>query len=180
MWDFLKANSNPLGVGALTGSMATYLLTQLVSYLRREKHCLGYSVRNRTIAKSGYPSLVMKYDTRNIVRLDSHTIQFRNIGNRSLVRLPITIETHSGDIVEHESGIPKGAACTRSLNGNGQLVVALDLLKPGEVFFVGLTVVDAEEGRVNVLVRNEFLELKEIDEHADTEELLDILRPRLP
>lgn len=172
-------NSNMLWVSALlTGSLSTYFLTQLVTYLRREKHCLGYSVRSRTIAERGHPSLVMKFKSRDINRLDFHTIQLRNIGNRSLLQLPITIDTYGGEIVEHNATIPKGATCTHSPNGNGQLVVTVDFLKPGEVFFVELIVVDAEEDQVNVVARGEYLEVKELDEHLATEELLDILSPR--
>lgn len=173
------ANSNLLVVSTLlTGGLSTYLFGQLVSYLRREKYRLGYSVRSRTIAGSGHPSLLIKYETRDINQLDSHTIQFWNIGNRSLLQLPITIDTCGGEIVEHGSSVPQGAACTRSPDGNGQLVVTVDLLKPGEVFSIGLTVVNAKEGRVNVVARGEYLEVKEIDEHLATEELLDILSPR--
>ena len=42
MFDFIQAN--PFVVGALTGSLAAYLLGLLVSYWRREKRWLGYSV----------------------------------------------------------------------------------------------------------------------------------------
>ena len=163
---------------AVTGSMAKYILTQLVSYLRREKYRLGYSVISRNIAENGYPHISIKYEGLDINRLDSHIIRFWNIGNRALLQLPITIDTYGGKIVAHESGTPKGAACTHSLDSPGLVVVTIDLLKPTESFSIKLTVVDANEGRVDVVARREYLDVKEIDEHLATEELLDILSPR--
>jgi hypothetical protein len=179
MWDFLKAN--PFMVGALTGSVAAYLLGLLVSYLRREKRWLGYSVSSRNIVERGHSKLAMKYDGRDIIRLDSHTIQLRNIGNRPLVGLPIRLECVSGgEIVDHEMNVPEGATYTASPDSTARLVVTVDLLNPGEAFTVGLTVADAKEGRVKVVARGELLEVKEIGERANTEELLEILIPRLP
>ncbi len=78
-----------------------------------------------------------------------------------------------------ELGVPDGATYTASPDGAGRLVVTVDLLIPGEVFSVGLTVADAQEGRVKVIARGELLEVKEIGEHVNTEELLEILMPRL-
>ncbi len=179
MWEFLKAN--PFVVGALTGSLAAYLLGLVVSHLRREKRWLGYSVSSRNIVQRGHSKLAMKYGGRDIVRLDSHTIHLRNIGNRPLVRLPVCLEClDGGQIVEHESMVPHGATYTASLEAQGRLVVTVDLLNPGEAFTVGLTVADAERGQVNVVARGELLEVKDIGERASTEELLQVLMPHVP
>jgi hypothetical protein len=179
MWEFLK--SNPFVVGALSGSLAAYLIGLVVSYLRREKRWLGYSVSSRNIVYGGHSKLTMKYDGKDIVRLDSHTVVIRNIGNRPLVKLPIRIECiNGGGIVEHELHAPDGASCVAASDGSGKLVVTTDLLNPGEVVTIGLTVADAKEGEIKVIARGEFLEVKKIGERADTAELLEALMPHLP
>jgi hypothetical protein len=120
MWDFLKAN--PFIVGALTGSLAAYLLGLLVSYIHREKRWLGYSVSSRNIVQKGHSKLEMKYDGRDIVRLDSHAIQLRNIGNRPLNQT--TRDWHTRPVILREAKglaarffaalkmtLPKGSRC---------------------------------------------------------------------
>ena len=179
MWDFLKAN--PFVIGALTGSLAAYLLGLVVSHFRREKRWLGYSVSSRNIVQRGHTKLAIKYDGKDIVRLDSHAITIRNIGNRPLVNLPIRIESiDGGGIVEHELRAPDGAACTATTDAPGRLIVNTDLLNPGEVVAVGVTIADSKEGEVKVVARGELLEVKEIGERADTAELLEVLMPHLP
>jgi len=179
MWDFLK--SNPFIVGALSGSVAAYLLGLLVSYLRREKRWLGYSVSSRNIVQQGHSKLSMKYDGRDIVRLDSHTILIRNIGNRPLVQLPVRVECVTGsEIVEQEVHAPQGASCATVPDGTGKLVMTTDLLNPGEVVNIGLTVANAPASEVKVIARGEFLEVKQIGERADTAELLEALLPPFP
>jgi hypothetical protein len=179
MWDFLKAN--PFVVGALSGSLAAYLLGLLVSYLRRDKRWLGYSVSSRNIVHRGHTKLAMKYDGRDIVRLDSHTIVLRNIGNRPLIQQPVRVEcVGGGEIVELALHAPDGAACTPQYDGLGALVVTADLLNPGEVVTIGLTVADASVGDIKVVARGELLQVKQIGERADTTELLQALLPHLP
>jgi hypothetical protein len=179
MWDFVKAN--PFVVGALSGSLAAYLLGLVVSHLRRDKRWLGYSVSSRNIVQQGHSKLAMKYEGKDIVRLDSHAIAIRNIGNRPLVALPVRVEcVNSGDIVEHELHAPDGASCTATSDGPGALIVKTDLLNPGEVVTVGLTVADSKEGKVKVIARGEFLQVKEIGDRADTAELLEALMPHVP
>lgn len=81
MWEVLK--DNPFIVGALSGSLAAYLLGLLVSYLRREKRWFGYSIESRSIVKAGDERVSMKFEGRDIRRLDSHTVLIRNTGNRA-------------------------------------------------------------------------------------------------
>lgn len=179
MWEFLKAN--PFVVGALTGSLAAYLMGLVISHIRREKRWLGYSVGSRNIVPRGHSKLAIKYDGRDIARLDSHTVILRNIGNRPLVNLPVRIEcVDGGEIVEHELRGPDGAACAATADGPGKLSITPDLLNPGEVTTVGLTVADSKEGELKVIARGELLEVKEIGERADTAELLEVLMPHLP
>ena len=59
-------------------------------------------------------------------------------------------------------------------------MISVDMLKPHEAFWFELTVIDAIEGRVDVFARGEFLEVRQIDEHANSEELLDFLRSDRP
>jgi hypothetical protein len=179
MWNYIEAN--PFVVGALTGSLAAYLLGLLVSYFRREKRWLGYSVGSRNIVQGGHSKLAIQYDGREIVRLDSHQIDVRNIGNRPLTNLPVRIESRGGgEIVEHELTCPDGSSFSVSPDGLSCLVVTIDLLNPGEIFSVGLTVADATTSDVRVIARAELLEVREIGTRLNTEDLLEILMPSIP
>jgi hypothetical protein len=179
MWKFLK--DNPFVVGAVTGSLAAYLLGLLVSHFRREKRWLGYQVTSRTIVQKGHSKVSMKFDGSDIVRLDSHTVHVRNIGNRALVELPVRLKCgNEGRIVEYEIRVPDGATFKANVENDRDLVVAVDLLNPGEAFVVGLTAADAPGGTVDVVARGEYLELREIGNHQSTDDLLEILMPRMP
>ncbi len=179
MWDFLKANQ--FVVGALSGSLAAYLLGLLISHWRREKRWLGYSIYSRNIVKQGHSNLSMLYEEKKISRLDSHTVTIRNIGNRPLVNVPVQIQSRNGGaIVEHELHMPEGASYSATPDSTGKIVITADLLNPGEVLTVGLTVVDSKDGEISVIARGELLEVKEIGERANTNELLEVLMPHLP
>jgi hypothetical protein len=58
--------------------------------------------------------------------------------------------------------------------------MSTDLLNPGEVMTIGLTVADANEGVIKVIARGELLEVKEIGDRATTAELLEALLPHVP
>jgi hypothetical protein len=179
MWDFLRAN--PFVVGALSGSLAAYLLGLLVSHLRRDKRWLGYSVNSRNIVQRGHSKLAIQYDGKSIARLDSHAIVLRNIGNKPLVQLPVRIEAlGDGAVVESEVHGPEGAKCPSVVDGTAAIVVTSDLLNPGEVVTIGLTVADASRSEVKVVARGELLQVKEIGVRADTAELLEALLPHAP
>ena len=172
--DFLRQNA--FVVGALSGSLAAYLLGLLVSYLRREKRWLGFSVTSRLIVEKGHPDLALTYKGRSIERLHSHAISVRNIGNRALTKQPIRIEAGGGgEIVAHEVERPSGANYTTSAPDGKTLVVDCDLLNPGEAFVVGVTVVDSQGGEVAASARGEGLVCKQLSESIDTEELLGVL-----
>lgn len=174
MWDVIKENS--FVVGALTGSLAAYLLGLLVSYWRREKRWLGYSVISRNIVQRGHSKLSILYDGKHIVRLDSHSIVVRNIGNCALHNVPVQIKSQGGGaIVEHELCVPDGAFCSASADSADKLVVTTDLINPGEVVTIGLTVADSGDGKISIKARGELLEVKEIGERLTTDELLQAL-----
>ena|SRR2546426_4885144 len=174
MWQFLK--DNPFIVGALSGSVAAYLLGLLVSHLRREKRWLGYSIESRNIVRTGHSRLSMKYEDRDIKRLDSHSVLLRNIGNRPLANLPVRIVASDGArIVEHEIEAPDGATFVTSQPKNSEIAVTCDLLNPGEAAAVGLTVADSSDGEIKLLSRVEGLTVKRIADRSTTTELIEWL-----
>lgn len=178
MWEFIRQNQ--FIVGALSGSLAAYLLGLLVSHYRREKRWLGYSVSSRNVVRSGPKKLSLTYDGQSIDRLDSHTVVFRNIGNRALKSLPVRIRPPAnGRVLDWELDAPPGAEFEAKLAGDG-LIVTIDLLNPGEAFGLGFSVADAGslEG-VDVVARAEFLELRAIGDRADTGEFLEAVLPHM-
>ena len=161
MLEFFRAN--PFLLGALSGSLAAYVLGLFVSHLRRERRWMGYSVSSRNIVQGGHSKLAMKYENRDVVRLDSHTIIVSNIGNRPLASLPVRVEcAKGGEIVEHELHAPDGAKCSGVGEGTTALVVTTDLLNPGEAVLIGLTVADASASDVKVIARGELLEVRRL------------------
>jgi hypothetical protein len=176
MWDFFR--QNPFVAGALSGSLAAYLLGLLVTHLRREKKWLGYSKEMRTIVRKGHPHLSIKYDDVVIERLDSHSLVVRNIGNRPLSHLDVHFDCGAGSkILEREVKSPDGSSFGQNLEKNdSSLTVTIDLLNPGESFSVGLTVSDSTVEEVKVVARAENLIVKEVKENIfSTTGILDVL-----
>jgi hypothetical protein len=174
MWQFIKNNS--FVIGALTGSVAAYLLGLLVGYWRREKRWVGFSVTSRMIVERGHPDLSLKYKDRAIERLHSHTVTIRNIGNRPLTKQPVRIESaQGGELVAYELDKPRGANFEAAKSDDQTLLVNCDLLNPGEVFIVGLTVVNSPDGELAVTARGENLVCKQISERIDTADLIQTL-----
>lgn len=159
MWEFIKEYQ--FLVGAATGSLAAYLLGLFVSHVRREKRWLGFSIVSRNIVHAGPKKLALTYAGAAVNRLDSHTVSFRNIGNRALKQLPVKIECDGGSILDYELSAPAGTEF--GANSTSDYVsLTIDLLNPGEGFSVGLTVADANgPGGVKPIARAEFLELRD-------------------
>lgn len=178
MWQFIK--DNQFLVGAATGSLAAFLLNLMVSYWRRDKRWLGYSVTSRNVVQSGPQKLSLTYDGKKITRLDSHTVIFRNIGNRPLGGLPIRLQcADSGTVLDYELSTPDGAAF-KSLSDPTCITVTVDLLNPGETFSIGLTIADSSQtSSPKIIARAELLELREIGSGANTVDLLEALLPHM-
>jgi hypothetical protein len=174
MWQFLK--ENPFIVGALSGSLAAYLLGLLVSHLRREKRWIGYSIESRNIVKAQDSRVSMRFENRDIRRLDSHTVLVRNIGNRAVTGLPVRITaTKNAHIVEHDLDPPDGASFQVQQVVPNEIIVTCDLLNPGEAAGVGLTIADSSDEELRVVARAEGLIVKKIDSRSTTTELLKLL-----
>jgi hypothetical protein len=133
------------------------------------------------VVQAGPTKLTLYYDGNEIKRLDSHTVVFRNTGNRPLKALPVTIEcTNGGTVLERELSVPDGAKFETTSDQNS-IFVNIDLLNPGETFSVGFSVADAASpGGIKVVARAEFLKLRNIGVQVDTAELLDELMRGMP
>jgi hypothetical protein len=154
--EFLRQNS--FIIGALTGSLATFLLKLLIDYLHREKRWLGYSVNSRKIVEAGHPDLHIRYKDRDIKRLHSHSVIVRNIGNVALKDIPIRIVSEGGgEIVEHEIQPPEGASFGIVLEEQVTLRIDCDLLNRDEAVTVGFTALDSSNDEVRVVARAENL-----------------------
>jgi hypothetical protein len=174
MWQFIK--DNPFIVGALTGSLASYLLGLLVSYLRREKKILGYSRLSRKIAERGGKDLNIEYKGQQINSLYSHQVIIRNIGNRALKDVDVQIICDGGKFVDLKFDVPKGANyIPRKEDEDKKVIIKCDLINRGESFTVGLTSINSKSEDVSVVARDENLICKEIEETAKFAELLEII-----
>lgn len=179
MLEFFR--NNPFVVGALSGSLAAYLLGLVISHFRREKRWLGYQVASRNVVRSGHTKISVRYEGREVHRIDSHAITLRNIGNRPLTNLPVSLVLEgSGTIIEFEVNVPEGSNTTASLDGTTKVAVRVDLLNPGESIQVGLTIADGNEARVRVVARAELLELRELSSASDLLEFIQALALSVP
>lgn len=161
MWQFFKDNQFILG--ALTGSLASYLLGLLVSYFRREKRWLGYSIESRNVLKADHPLVSIKFNERDIHRLDYHRVFLRNIGNRSLTNVPIRLVAPRGTtILEYEVRGPDGSHLSAIEEDPATIVVSCDLLNPREVAAVAVTAADSSDSELRVIARAEGLVIKKI------------------
>lgn len=159
MSDFFKDNSYLIPF--LTGSVPAFFIGLLVSHLKREKKWLGYSISSRNIVKRGHANLSMKYDQREIKSLDSHEILLRNVGNKPLVNLPVSIQT-DGELVEHSLTVPSGMKAEVGFVGNNGLRIEFDLINRNESVTLTLTVADSKEREVKVIARDENLIVKTV------------------
>jgi hypothetical protein len=152
-------------VGALSGSLAAYLLGLLVTHLRREKRWLGWAVNGRRIVSSERPDITISFKGQPIAALDSHTVTLRNIGNRPLTDLPVRIiADREARILEQETKAPAGIHITTTFYSDHELHLIIDLLNPKEGVSVDLTVSDAQSRQLQVLARIPGLSLVELNE----------------
>ena len=156
---------NPWVFGALTGSLATYLLQLVIGHVRREKRWIGYSISRHTIARGG-SRLAITYAGRSVERLDSCVLTLSNIGNRALRRLPVTIRAPDGEILEREVRGPDGATLDVQSPRSSDLAISCDLLNPGENYTLSLTLADSKEP-VQVIARAEYLRVKAMGTTGD-------------
>lgn len=174
MWQFIRDNS--FIVGAFSGGVAAFLLKLLADYLQREKKWIGYSISSRRIVEKGNPNLSINYKNLEIKNLTSHSVLFRNIGNRPLKGLPIRISLpFGGQIVEYEIQGPDGAEFACVLESPTVLRVDCDLLNKQETFIMGVTAIDTPKGELLISARGENLICKEISPQAKLTDLLDVL-----
>jgi hypothetical protein len=148
-------------IGALTGSVPSYLLGLLVGWIRRERLLLGFAITSSHAVKKGLRNLHAIYDHMPVSNLDSHEIVLRNIGNRPLTNLPVRIQSEPGSkIVAVEIRPPHGAAPAYELGHDCKAIVRIDLLNPRESLIVRLTVANASALTLAVTARAENLSVR--------------------
>lgn len=173
-WEFFQQNQ--FIVGALTGSLAAFLLGLGIEYYQREKKSLGYSIASRKIVDRGDKNLEIKYKDHLIDNFYSHQVTVRNIGNRALKDIPIRISCDRGIIVESELSTPVGSDYKKeNIDNDRTILVNCDLINRGEAFLVGLTTMNTNSESISVAARSENLTLKEISQAAKLKEIIEIL-----
>jgi hypothetical protein len=155
--------TSPFLIGALTGSVPSYLLGLLVGWLRRERLLLGFAITSSHAVKKGLQNLHAIYDRMPVSGLDSHEIVLQNIGNRPLTHLPVRIQSEPGSkIVAVEIQPPHGAAPAHESSNDCTAIVKIDLLNPRESLIVRLTVANASALTLAVTARAENLSVRRI------------------
>jgi hypothetical protein len=164
-------------VGALTGSLAAYLLGLLVSHFRREKRWLGFSIDSRNIVRAEHSDLSISFKGHPIAGLDSHTVLLRNVGNRPLTRIPVKIVAdQTAMILEQKMRCPDGIDITGGACGGSEILFGIDLLNQKETVRFDLTVSDSLTGELNMISRMEGVRLIELNSRSiSTDDMIHIL-----
>lgn len=163
-------------ISALTGGLAGYVLNIIVTHMKRKRKVLGYSIITQSIAKSSRPDLKILWGERPLSSVDAVLLTLRNIGNQPLVHIPVRVETEAGsEILETADTGPLGVEVTPIHESENSHIFTIDLLNPGEVLSLALTVANAGGGLVQLSARAEFLQVREVKTAASTPELLDDL-----
>ena len=161
IWQFIEKNN--FIIGALTGSLAAYLLGLVVNYFKRKKKIITYSIENHIIAESGHKELKIEYKGQLIERLYSHQAIIINDGNRPLKNIQIQITCDGGTFVEEKIiKSPRGVNYVTSReNQDEKIVIKCDLINKSETFTVGLTSINGKSENIYIVTREENLICKE-------------------
>lgn len=146
-------------IGALTGSLAAYLLGLLVSFLKRDKLRLTCSIDSRRIAGSERADIKFTYRDQPISYLHSHNMRLVNNGNRSLLNVPIYIKSHVGSkITDIDVYHPVGVKYTKIVGDDIELLITFDMLQPGEYVSIGMTVINSPTETLQISARADKLQ----------------------
>jgi hypothetical protein len=170
--DWIKTNSQFLLV-FFSGSVFAFLLGELSKFVTRKKKWFGYSVLTRNIVSVANPDVVIKYKDEATSKLDSITVHCRNIGNEPLTNFPVEIVAGTESrIVDYELTPPKGSRSSIEQPTASSLSIIFDLLHPGEIGEVGLTLINSKDATISVYARVEGVFVKQLSSSASTKRLL--------
>jgi len=174
MLEFFRQNQ--FAAGLLGGSVAAYLLGLFVTWLRREKKVLGYSVSSRTIAVTDLPDLSIAYRGTATPYLHSHSIVISNVGNRALRGFPVRIEcAPDGYIYGSEISAPAGEAFEKVIEDPDYITINCGLLNVGESFTVGFTVLHTPNPEIRISARQENLTVRAISQSDLVGAIIEVL-----
>lgn len=160
--DFIKEYVSVLAL--ITGGLAGAVLTAIVSYVRRDKVILGRSIIRRTIITEKGPDFSISFRGQVVQRLDQQEVVLRNIGNKVIENISITIEV-SGDILEKKLEKPEGSTFSFESNQNNekQLLLNCDYINKGDVITIQITEADSNKKEARVIARAKNLVVKSFD-----------------
>lgn len=139
MLDFMKEYGSLFAF--VGGSLSAYLLGLIVAHFRREKRWLGFNIDKQTIVSAENPNLTVQFNGHSINKLDSYKILISNIGNRSLIAIPVRlIASIDARILERNVEVPEGATASFVDSGDNEVCVTVDLLNVNEHAIVSLIV----------------------------------------
>ena len=165
MADFFKEHG--FVVGALTGSLASYLLGLLVSHFRREKRLLGFAIDSRNIVRASHSDLSMAFKGQSINILDSHTVLLKNVGNRPLTNVPVRIVADQAALIlEQTTKSPDGVSITAERQNGAEFSFVIDLLNQQETVIFGFTVSDSVTGKLKLISRMEGVQLVDLNDKS--------------
>jgi hypothetical protein len=160
--DFIKEYASVFSL--LVGGLAGAILNAIVSHARRDKFILGRKVISRIVIEQKDPDVSISFKNRPVQRVDQQEILLKNIGNKIIENLLITIEV-SGDILEKKLEKPRGATFSLepSPDNEKQLLLNCDYINPNDLIVVHITEADSTINGADVVARGKKLEIKALD-----------------
>jgi hypothetical protein len=153
----------------LSGSMAAFILGQIVNFLSRKKSTFGYQIDSRNIVSVTTADLVVSYRNLPVQKMDSVTVSFWNLGNQPLINFPVRVQTEGGGIiVDLNLRPPEGSLTKVEPIHEYENVITFDLLKPGEEAVLDLTILNSTHGKVKIYARVANVDVKEISSTANS------------
>lgn len=162
MLDFLRENQ--FLVGALSGSLAAYLLGLFVNYLKRQKKWLGYAVESSVVIDANIPDASLVFKGKHATSVCTHQIIIKNIGNVALKNIPCNIAIKDpGKIIDFDYRAPPGLKFDILKENENSLNFEIALLNKAESIVIRITDVNNRDLSIEFLSRQEDMELKSID-----------------
>ncbi len=158
----------------LGGGLVVFILEQIINYIRRERHVIGFIADSRVIAEKSDKDLKIEYKGLEIERLISHKVILKNIGNKCLKEVPFYLQGSGGGFFFAELAAKPGIH-TKTIEGEPCFAFSVDLLNPGDEVTVTLTILDAADVKLTVDARAEHVRVKDISNARTVSQMLDVM-----
>lgn len=154
-----------LWICLVSGGLAGSLLMIVYNHYGREKRLLGYRTESVAIAlHQSNEHLKMQYRGIEVNALYSHRLTVKNVGNRTLEGVTVTVKGE-GPLIDLEATQLPPLETWKAINdvSNRTAAITLPMLKPNEKAGFSMLVMDSD-APISVLLRHPDVDLRRLAE----------------